>query len=166
MTSPGFYICISSEVKTDVFDIWEYFLVYSLVQSSYSRSVLPLLAPVPPCLISDLFTQILLVVTFSRLKRSWLKRTIFRKSRKENKRSVSFDPNEVNKCQNENETDICNFDAWDSSLEFSFRSVYYNLLIQPLFLASRVFHQIVGFRVRVSSNNYDHDEGNEKIKRT
>ena len=110
MTSPGFYICVSSEVKTDVFDIWEYFLVYGLVQSSYSRSVLPLLAPVPPCLISDLFTQILLVVTFSRLKRSWLKRTIFRKSRKENTRSVSFDPNEVNKCQNENETDICNLD--------------------------------------------------------
>ena len=110
MTSPGFYICVSSEVKTDVFDIWEYFLVYGLVQSSYSRSVLPLLAPVPPCLISDLFTQILLVVTFSRLKRSWLKITIFRKSRKENTRSVSFDPNEVNKCQNENETDICNLD--------------------------------------------------------
>ena len=64
MTSPGFYICISSEVKTDVFDIWEYFLVYSLVQSSYSRSVLPLLAPVPLCLTSELFTQILLVVTF------------------------------------------------------------------------------------------------------
>ena len=110
MTSPGFYICVSSEVKTDVFDIWEYFLVYGLVQSSYSRSVLPLLAPVPPCLISDLFTQILLVVTFYRLKRSWLKRTIFRKSRKENTRSVSFDPNEVNKCQNENYTDICNLD--------------------------------------------------------
>ena len=64
MTSPGFYICVSSEVKTDVFDIWEYFLVYGLVQSSYSRSVLPLLAPVPPCLISDLFTQILLVLSF------------------------------------------------------------------------------------------------------
>ena len=64
MTSPGFYICVSREVKTDVFDIWEYFLVYGLVQSSYSRSVLPLLAPVPPCLISDLFTQILLVLSF------------------------------------------------------------------------------------------------------
>ena len=95
-------MCVSSEVKTHVFDIWEYFFAYGLVQSSYSRSVLPLLAPVPPCLISDLFTQILLVVTFSRVRRSWLKRTIFR--------SVSFDPNEVNKCQNENETDICDLD--------------------------------------------------------
>ena len=74
------FTSLSSEVKKDVFDIREYFLAYGLVQSSYFRSVLPLLVPVPSCLTSDLFTQILLVVTFSRVKRSWLKRMIFRKS--------------------------------------------------------------------------------------
>ena len=164
MTSPGFYICVSSEVKTDVFDIWEYFLVYGLVQSSYSRSVLPLLAPVPPCLISDLFTQILLVVTFSRVRRSWLKRTIFRKSQ-EGKYKVGLFRPEWSQQVPEWKRNWYLWLGWDTSLEFSFRSDYYNLLIQPLFLATRVFHQIVGFRVRVSSNNYDHDEGNEKIKR-
>ena len=62
MTSPGFYICFQRSKKRCL-KFGNIFLLTALSYHLTPGLFLPLFAPVPPCLISEFFTQILLVVS-------------------------------------------------------------------------------------------------------
>ena len=91
MTSPGFYICFQRSKKRCL-KFGNIFLLTALSNHLTPGPFLPLFAPVPPCLISEFFTQILLVVSND------IKEKLGKKKRSR------FRPNDFENCQNVNET--------------------------------------------------------------
>ena len=91
MTSPGFYICFQRSKKRCL-KFGNIFLLTALSNHLTPGPFLPLFAPVPPCLISEFFTHILLVVSND------IKEKLGKKKRSR------FRPNDFENCQNVNET--------------------------------------------------------------